>query len=563
MTETRQLAFLHADACGFTAAMQAGEMRAISRLMAGQNLLDKCARAFGGRAHDMAGDSSLMVFENARAAFLAGRRFQSECSSLETAAIEERPLPYRMGLTRGRAVLAGERLFGRSINTAARIQSLVLPGNIGVESSVWDEVRPQAADLMSRQRSLFAKHQEQAVQFVEVTLDREGASKWDPETARNEPLVRVTAWLGGPAGSLAATAYDAVLWECSAIFSSCGWRCDIVKPKGGGLDAMNDAPPLAGTDYDVQLRFSMLAGGLRIAMSLLSPHARQGRQFFTRDIATESEIMSAAADLSSLVASAIHHSETNRVWAGKNVGSFQLALAGRHLSANFSPEAMAESFALLHKGYALDPEYPYLLASLSRAHAIAWRYGWSEGGEDHLERAQYFAEAAIKLAPNDPHSRADLAFVKFWSNETSESIWHYERSLAALPFHPEFAADAGMVFSYVSRNDEAASILELSVANLPADADYRLWSLGDVYFAKHDYKTSLKWLNRMSDRSQAQRLLAATSARLGLDARPHVEAVLRQQPGFSVNRWISIQPFASEADREDYREALLLAGLPP
>jgi tetratricopeptide (TPR) repeat protein len=119
-----------------------------------------------------------------------------------------------------------------------------------------------------------------------------------------------------------------------------------------------------------------------------------------------------------------------------------------------------------------------------------------------------------------------------------------------------------MVFSYVGRNTEAVNILERSVTNLPADSDYRLWSLGDVYFAQRDYKNSLKWLGRMSNQSQAQRLLAACKGRLGLDPTPHVKAVLRQQPGFSVRQWVSIQPFEREADRLDFEEALLLAGLP-
>ena len=85
---------------------------------------------------------------------------------------------------------------------------------------------------------------------------------------------------------------------------------------------------------------------------------------------------------------------------------------------------------------------------------------------------------------------------------------------------------------------------------------------GDVYYAKKEYKNSLKWLSRMSDQSQAHRLLAANKARLGMDASVHVKNVLAQQPDFSVSHWIAIQPFTKEEDRIDYEEALLLAGLP-
>jgi adenylate cyclase len=564
MAETKHLSFLHADACGFTAAMQSSDSRALSRLAAGQRLLAKCAAAYGGYAKDMAGDSSLMVFESAKSAFLAGRRFQAETGKLEAELVENRPLPYRMGLSSGKATLLGGEIYGQAINLAARIQSLVSPGSIGVDSSLWDGIQPGAGGAVIRQRVLFAKHEEPAVQFVEVSGPGAGsvASGWHEDVSRNEPFVRVIAWSDGVRGRLGAIASESVLWECSSLFAAYDWRCRIVTPETLEIGEFSDEHRPAGADYTVRMRFTERQGNLRISISLVTHHDRRGFQNFTREVTTEPEVVNAAIDLTSLVVSAIVHCETYRAWHGKGIGSFQLALAGRQMLSGFNSEAIAAGFGLLRKGLSLDPEYPYLLSSLSRAHAIAWRFGWAKDGQDHLERAHAYAESAIKLAPNDPRCRADLAFVKFWNNEAPESVWHYERSLTALPFHPEIAADAGMVFSSVGRNDEAASILERSVANLPVDADYRLWSLGDVYFDKRDYKSSLTWLNRMSDRSQAQRLLAATTARLGLDTRPHVEAVLRQQPDFSVNRWIAIQPLAREEVRADYREALLIAGLP-
>ncbi len=163
----------------------------------------------------------------------------------------------------------------------------------------------------------------------------------------------------------------------------------------------------------------------------------------------------------------------------------------------------------------------------------------------------------------DARCEADLGFVKFWANEPDEAAWHYERAIDTLPYHPELSADAGMSFSFVGDFDKAASVLERSIANLPLQADYRLWSLGDVYFARRDYGSSLKWLSRMSDQTQAHRLMAANKARLGLDASMHVRKVLAQQPDFSVNRWVDLQPFTRDEEREDFLEALLLAGLPP
>lgn len=267
--------------------------------------------------------------------------------------------------------------------------------------------------------------------------------------------------------------------------------------------------------------------------------------------------------LASLVGSAIAHVETERATFDKGIGTHQLLAAGRESISGFSPALFARGLEYMNTAYHIDPEYPLLLSSLGRAHAVAWRFGWAESGVDHLELARDFADRAVRLAPNDARCQADLGFVRFWCNEAIESAWHYDRSLDALPFHPELAADAGMVYSYIARSQEAASILERSVANLPSNADYRLWSLGDVYYSQRDYANSIKWLSRMSDQSQAQRLLAANKARLGLDPTRHVKAVMSQQPDFSVRHWVAIQPFTDEEERIEFEQALLLAGLPP
>ena len=75
----------------------------------------------------------------------------------------------------------------------------------------------------------------------------------------------------------------------------------------------------------------------------------------------------------------------------------------------------------------------------------------SLSGGDHLELARDFADQAVRIAPNDACCQTDLEFVKFWRNEAIESAWHFDCSLDALPFHPEFAADAGMRYSYIGR----------------------------------------------------------------------------------------------------------------
>jgi tetratricopeptide (TPR) repeat protein len=555
--DSTQATILYADACGYAAAAAQSELLAITRLKLGQHLLEKTVGAFGGRVVDMSGDSALMTFNTAPAAYCAADSFRNHARDMHKNTNIDVPFDYRFGMTQGKIFVDGHKVFGHAINQAARIESLVSKNCIGVEDSVWNEVQPSAGNVQYEMRVLFSKHLEPAVKFIEVQGETsERATLKRP--ARNHPSILIIAHSDFVIDAKRDGALDAVIWECKTMFAAQDWHATVMHHA-----TLDESYAERDVDYIVRIRVTQVRGNARIAIALSSRHTNHATQSFAREAASEDEIVRTAIAVAALTVSAISHTEGERALKGIGAGSAQLVFAGRTLVSSFKREQMEQGMAYLNKACEIDPDYPLLWASLARAHAIMLRYEVGPSGVDHLAVATEFAEKAVGLSPNDGRLQADLGFVRFWNNRTMDSVWHYDRALEVLPFHPELAADAGMVLSYVGRNSEAADILERSVLNLPSDADYRLWSLGDAYFAMKDYKNALKWLSRMSNQEQAQRLLAACKGRLGLDPSSHVKEVLRQQPNFSVRKWVELQPFALENDQLDFQEALLLAGLPP
>ncbi len=562
MSSTLELAFLHADACSFSAAMAESADSAISRLKVGQNVFERVSRSHGGRVVNMVGDSVLLAFDSVLAAYHSAHQILHDCEQPDQTGTGIKSFDYRIGITKGRVTVYNHELYGHSINMAARIGSLVGRNNVGVERNAWAQVRAYAGDDDVKERILFAKPDEPHVDFFEICRKANATqSMVQSSVLRNAPIIAIAPQYGDSTEQqrrVQNEILEAFVWNCASYFSTYGWQVEAVSNEKlqFGSDALS-------ADYVVRCLATPLTMGFRLFASMNSRHTKDGLRNFTRDSDHLDKAIVSAAGLASLVGSSIAHIELGRASQTRSVGSHQLVAAGRQSIAGFSAEQFAEGMGYLMAAQKLDPEYPLLLSSLGRAHAVAWRFGWADSRIDHLEIARDFANKAIRLAPTDARCEADLGFVKLWDNEPIESAWHYERSLDALPYHPELAADAGMVFGYVGSHDKAASVLERSIANLPNDADYRLWSLGDVYHAKRDYKNSLKWLSRMTDQSQAQRLMAANKARLGLDASKHVANVLALQPEFSVRHWVSIQPFTDDQERLDFEEGLLLAGLPP
>jgi tetratricopeptide (TPR) repeat protein len=558
MSNTLELAFLHADACSFSAAMAANSELAVQRLKAGQSVFDEGARRYGGQLVNMVGDSMLFAFNSTEAAY----RTAQHCAKTVEQPANSRPeisaFDYRMGITKGRVTVHDRTMYGHCINMSARIGSLVGRNHCGLERKAWDEVRSIASGSVVRERILFAKPDEPHLDFVEVCEGQISSLRQRRQQQTQNEAIVVLVRDTGFGSQVDDEILDAFMWNASSYFSAYGWQVHVVDS-----DGLEDADVLPLSDYVIRCKSNKLPSGYRLFAAIASRHLKRGQQTFSRDTADLDSAIAHTSALVSLVGSAISHAEIERAAFFKGVGAQQLVAAGRDSIAHFTADQFAVGMKHLAVAQKLAPDYPLLLSSLARAHAVAWRYGWTVDKSDSLGLARSLANKAVKLAPEDARCEADLAFVKFWANEPTDSAWHYERSIDTLPYHPELSADAGMVFSYIGQKDQAASVLERSIANLPTDADYRLWSLGDVYFAKHDYRSSLKWLSRMSDQSQAQRLMAANKVRLGLDPSEHVANVLALQPDFSVSRWVSIQPFTDDEDRTDFEEALLMAGLPP
>jgi len=169
---------------------------------------------------------------------------------------------------------------------------------------------------------------------------------------------------------------------------------------------------------------------------------------------------------------------------------------------------------------------------------------------------------AMEIAPNDPVVAAQSGFALMWARERVRSQHDYDTALALGLSDPDEIADLAMVLQSRNEATEAVALLERSLQWSPANADYRLWALGDIHFSRKQYGESLMAVQRMKNAGQASRLAAAASAQLGLDPERYVRAVLAQQPDFSVKRWIAIQPLATSEESDDFAAALLKAGLP-
>lgn len=135
MSQKRQLAaIMFTDIVGYTALMQHNEQTAVETLHHFKEELNSNAKTFNGEIIQYYGDGCLLIFHNSADAINCAR-------SLQNNFINTPKIPVRIGIHAGDILIEEGNIFGDSVNIAARIQSMSVPGGILFSDSIKSQIR--------------------------------------------------------------------------------------------------------------------------------------------------------------------------------------------------------------------------------------------------------------------------------------------------------------------------------------------------------------------------------------------------------------------------------------
>lgn len=137
MLESRKLAIIvFADIAGYSAMMQADEVKALSVLDRFKMILEEEMLLHEGQIVQYYGDGCLLSFDSA---FLSLRA----ATSLQRQFIEHK-VPVRIGMHLGDVLYKNNNAFGDGVNIASRIESLGVPGAILLSKIISNQVQNKA-----------------------------------------------------------------------------------------------------------------------------------------------------------------------------------------------------------------------------------------------------------------------------------------------------------------------------------------------------------------------------------------------------------------------------------
>ena len=238
-------------------------------------------------------------------------------------------------------------------------------------------------------------------------------------------------------------------------------------------------------------------------------------------------------------------------------------LRGQFLTHQCRRAANRQARLLFERARRIDPGYGRSYAALSRTFNLDWRYAWAADPSAALDRASELAELAIWYDPLDARAHAELGFARLYRKQQRAALVAYERAVELNPNDADILAEMGDALGCVGQNERAVETLSQAMCLNPFCPDWYLWFLGGIYFNLGHYQSAIETMERMSDRSEAHRLLAASYAHLGEveKARQHAEQLMAAHPNFSISHWRRIVPDQDPEPLERLIDGMRKAGL--
>lgn len=506
MINSRQLAaILFADIAGYTALMQKDEQEALRKLQHFREDLETFVPKFGGQIIQFYGDGCLMIFNSVV-------RAVNCCIQLQESLKLEPHVPVRIGVHQGDIIMEGGNIFGNSVNIAARIESMSIPGAVLLSEKVRTELQNQPdIDLVSLGHFEF-KNVEHAIEVFAI------AQEGFPIPQKNE--IKGKFKQQNTTKSIAVLPFENRSSDPEQEYFSDGITEEIIyglsQLENLKVSSRTSSFAYKGSKESVQVIAealkvdTILAGSVRkmgnkvrIGVQLVDAH--NGFQVWTERFNRELEDIFAIQDeiaekvVRKLELSLLGKEKSQPIIGRKtdNVKAYQLYLQGRnYLDQRINVEAALTCF---EQAVALDPGFAAAYTGMAYAYfyKITFaNYAPNEGFPNVQENVRKALQADGTIA--EAHTMQGLVDF-YYRHDKEKARQEYEKSILLQPNVADTYRIKAYFHSMVLELDEAISCAEKAHALDPMSVN-NCMSLGDIYYRTRQYPKALVVLEDLREK---------------------------------------------------------------
>ncbi|WP_352839842.1 adenylate/guanylate cyclase domain-containing protein [Mesorhizobium sp. M0514] len=569
-TTRRLSAILAADVVGYSSMIgtdEAGTVAALREVW--RETFNPAVTARHGRIVKMMGDGALVEFPSVVGAV--------ECAAAIQRAMVERNLvstpsiQFRIGINLGDVIVEGDDIFGDGVNIAARIEAIAKPGGVSVSASVRENVGNKLELAFEDTGEHSLKNIEQPIQVYNVLLDStlpKGAASARASETRTKGSIAVLPFsnMGGDPEQdyFAEGIAEDILTELSRfrnLFVIARNSSFSFKGKDVGTQEIGKA---LNVEYIVAGGVRRIGKRVRVAAQLI--HSTTGQELWAERYDREVEDIFVVQD------------EVVRTIVVTLESRLQLAIANDASKRNLPSLAAYECVQLAKKYVALHDAaraMPFVerALQLDAEYAVAYAMRAATFYVQYLENAQAntldemaaASRTAIALDEGDSIGHALLGMALILKGQYELAASHLER---AITLNPANSVAVAYQAELLLRNGDFAIALKTMDELLQRDPIPATWHSeirGMALLMLRRYQEAILAFSRQIHPFwYIHGDLAMCHARLGHlgEAKAEVEKLISAMPDITISRYVEIDPYRSQQDRDFIVESLRLAGLP-
>ena len=580
--ERRLSAILAADVVGYSRLVRADEEGTITALRTLRTeLFEPKVSAHDGRIVKLMGDGLLAEFASAVGAVRMAAEVQQAVAARNADLSEAERIDFRIGINLGDVIIDGDDIQGDGVNVAARLESLADPGGICISGAVHEQVRDRLElafeDMGEREVKNIARPI-RIWRWAEVEAAADGGAA-DPESAASpalpsKPSIAVlpfTNMSGDPEQDYFADGItEDILTELSRfrelfVIS----RTSAFTYKGKTINIQQVAKEL-NVQYVAEGSVRKAGNRVRVTVQLIEAESDRHvwAERYDRDLAdifeVQDEITSAIVGVLPGRIEAATQERAGRKLP-ENMAAYEYVLAGKLLHHRSRPGDNEEAQRLLDRAIELEPNYAHAHSWKACTLGQSWVHGWCEDKDSAWEQVGEELEVALALDDNDSDVHRVLAAVKVASDDHDKAVYHQERALSLNPNDDLIVVQQGEILTWLGRPEEGIEWIQRAMRRNPYHPE-RFWNhLGRAYFVARRYDEAIEAFKRITAPDHTHHaFLAACYAEMGDEAAAAAKAgeVLKKEPTFSVDGYMTTMHYKQDSDRQHHRDALLKAKLP-
>ena len=589
---SRKLAvILHADVVGSTLLVQKNETLAHERIQAVFRQFSETINSYGGITRELRGDALVAEFERASDAVPAALAFQVINGDFNSKLGDDIQPQLRIGISLGEVIIADNTITGAGVVLAQRLEQLAEPGGAVVQGALSETIPARMPFKFDSLGEQVLKGFDQPVRAFAVKL-QPGEELPEPEISTTPHKADSTALEISDKPSIAVLPFTNMSNDPEQEFFSDGITEDIItelsKISALMVIARNTTFVYKGESVDVKqvghnlgvryvLEGSVRKSGNRVRITAQLIDAPTGQHIWAERYDRELEdIFSLQDEIMREIVSALDieilAGEQSRFWSDgtNNLQAWEYLRQARDLSNHYRSENHPEIIRLSQRALEFDPDYS------AAWHLLAGCYFHIEDDTSYpdAERNQAgklskeYLEKSLKCDPYNPHARSLQAMCYLTAREFDKAVSNTNDAVTMAPNHANIIASSATVLTKCGQPELGLQRIRKAIRLCPVYPMWYLVSLGQVCRVLGKVDDSIEayseMVSRDPDHIEGHIGLAGILSESGKieQARASTAEVLRINPEFSIDRYISNIAYRDQAIVMGFAEGLRKAGLP-